>query len=80
MTVPRSTLRLQFHRGFTFDDAAKHVDYFAALGIRHGYASHITTAAPGAPHGYTMEDTSMFNRDGAERHYTELRQLLDARL
>ena len=47
MTVPRSTLRLQFHRGFTFDDAAKHVDYFAALGISHVYASPITTAEPG---------------------------------
>jgi (1->4)-alpha-D-glucan 1-alpha-D-glucosylmutase len=63
MTVPRSTLRLQFHKGFTFDDAAKHVDYFAALGISHLYASPITTAEPGSMHGY---DTVDYTRVSAE--------------
>ena len=61
MTVPRSTLRLQFHRGFTFDDAAKHVDYFAALGISHVYASPITTAEPGSTHGYDTVDYTQVN-------------------
>lgn len=61
MTVPRSTLRLQFHRGFTFDDAAKHVDYFAALGISHVYASPITTAEPGSMHGYDTVDYTQVN-------------------
>ncbi|MGF6446341.1 malto-oligosyltrehalose synthase [Paraburkholderia youngii] len=56
MTVPRSTLRLQFHRGFTFDDAVRHVEYFAALGISHLYASPITTAEPGSMHGYDTVD------------------------
>lgn len=27
--TPRATLRLQLHAGFTFDDAAAYVDYFA---------------------------------------------------
>ena len=44
MTVPRSTLRLQLHKSFTFDDAARQVDYMAALGISHAYLSPITTA------------------------------------
>ncbi|MEZ0600593.1 malto-oligosyltrehalose synthase [Paraburkholderia sp. IW21] len=63
MTVPRSTLRLQFHRGFTFDDAAKHVEYFAALGISHVYASPITTAEPGSMHGYDTVDYTQVNAE-----------------
>jgi (1->4)-alpha-D-glucan 1-alpha-D-glucosylmutase len=56
MTVPRATLRLQFHRGFTFDDARAHVGYFAALGVSHLYASPVTTAEPGSTHGYDTVD------------------------
>jgi (1->4)-alpha-D-glucan 1-alpha-D-glucosylmutase len=63
MTAPRSTLRLQFHRGFTFDDAAQHVDYFAALGISHLYASPITTAEPGSTHGYDTVDYTQVNAE-----------------
>ena len=63
MTVPRSTLRLQFHKGFTFDDAAKHVDYFAALGISHLYASPVTTAEPGSMHGYDTVDYTQVNAE-----------------
>jgi len=67
MTVPRSTLRLQFHRGFTFDDAARHVEYFAALGISHLYASPITTAEPGSTHGYdTVDYTEVSAECGGE--------------
>jgi len=75
MTVPRSTLRLQFHRGFTFDDAAKHVDYFAALGISHVYASPITTAEPGSMHGYdTVDYTQVSAECGGE---AGLKRLVD---
>jgi (1->4)-alpha-D-glucan 1-alpha-D-glucosylmutase len=75
MTVPRSTLRLQFHRGFTFDDAAKHVDYFAALGISHLYASPVTTAEPGSMHGYdTVDYTQVSAECGGE---AGLRRLVD---
>jgi (1->4)-alpha-D-glucan 1-alpha-D-glucosylmutase len=63
MTVPRSTLRLQFHKGFTFDDALAHVEYFAALGVSHLYASPVTTAEPGSMHGY---DTVDYSRISAE--------------
>jgi (1->4)-alpha-D-glucan 1-alpha-D-glucosylmutase len=75
MTVPRSTLRLQFHRGFTFDDAAKHVDYFAALGISHLYASPVTTAEPGSMHGYdTVDYTQVSAECGGE---AGLKRLVD---
>ncbi len=32
---------------------------------------------PGAPHGYSMADTSMYDEGAAERHFNELRALLD---
>ncbi|MET1087093.1 MAG: dienelactone hydrolase family protein [Arthrobacter sp.] len=34
----------------------------------------------GAPHGYTMADTSAFHPDATERHFKELRALLDRTL
>jgi (1->4)-alpha-D-glucan 1-alpha-D-glucosylmutase len=56
MTIPRATLRLQLHHGFTFDDARAQLDYFAALGVSHLYTSPITTAQPGSTHGYDTVD------------------------
>jgi carboxymethylenebutenolidase len=35
---------------------------------------------PGAPHGYTMNDTSMYQEAGAERSFRELEALLERRL
>jgi (1->4)-alpha-D-glucan 1-alpha-D-glucosylmutase len=75
MTVPRSTLRLQFHRGFTFDQALAHIEYFAALGISHLYASPVTTAVPGSMHGYdTVDYTQVSTECGGE---TALKRLAD---
>jgi malto-oligosyltrehalose synthase len=54
MTIPRATMRLQFHKGFRFADAEKLVPYFDRLGISHLYASPITTARPGSMHGYDV--------------------------
>ena len=54
--TPRATLRLQFHKDFSFADAARRVPYMAKLGISHVYASPITTARPGSLHGYDVID------------------------
>ncbi|MBO9523827.1 MAG: dienelactone hydrolase family protein [Nocardioidaceae bacterium] len=35
---------------------------------------------PGSPHGYTMADTASYDEAGAERHFRELRELLDGTL
>ncbi len=59
--IPRATLRLQFHRGFTFADAMRHVDWFASLGVSHVYASPIATARPGSMHGYDVIDPRRVN-------------------
>ena len=61
MSRPRATLRLQFHKDFTFADAARLVPYFAALGVSHVYASPILTARPGSPHGYDVIDPTRVN-------------------
>jgi (1->4)-alpha-D-glucan 1-alpha-D-glucosylmutase len=59
--VPRATYRLQFHKGFGFDDARKVVPYLAALGVSHLYASPLTMARPGSTHGYDVIDFNHLN-------------------
>jgi (1->4)-alpha-D-glucan 1-alpha-D-glucosylmutase len=80
MTLPRSTLRLQLHREFTFDDAASHVEYFAALGVSHLYLSPLTTAMPGSMHGYDTVDYGTVNPElGGEAALKRLADALHAR-
>ncbi|MBO1073883.1 malto-oligosyltrehalose synthase [Roseomonas marmotae] len=55
-SIPRSTARLQFHSGFTLDDAIPVVPYLASLGISHLYASPILQARAGSTHGYDTTD------------------------
>jgi (1->4)-alpha-D-glucan 1-alpha-D-glucosylmutase len=79
MSVPRATLRIQFHKHFTFADAAAVVSYFAALGISHLYASPIMTARPGSTHGYDTIDATAINpelggEDGLRNLVHELRR------
>ena len=59
--IPRATYRLQFHKGFTFDDAAAVADYLSALGVSHIYASPYLQAAPGSTHGYDVTDHCIVN-------------------
>jgi len=75
---PRATVRLQFHPGFTLDDAAEMVPYFARLGISHIYASPLFTARRGSAHGYDVVDYGAINpelggRPGLERLAATLR-------
>ncbi|MBV1832540.1 malto-oligosyltrehalose synthase [Novacetimonas pomaceti] len=57
----RATVRLQLHAGFTLDDAAARVPYFARLGLSHVYASPILKARPGSTHGYDTLDYGCVN-------------------
>jgi (1->4)-alpha-D-glucan 1-alpha-D-glucosylmutase len=75
-TPPRATVRLQFHAGFTLDDAVPLVPYFATLGISHVYASPVLKARPGSTHGYDIVDHGQINPElGGE---PALRRLVDA--
>lgn len=74
----RATLRLQFHKGFTLDDAVPLVRYFSRLGISHLYASPLLTARPGSMHGYDVVDPTRINPElggeaALERLVNELR-------
>ncbi|MCK3840615.1 MULTISPECIES: malto-oligosyltrehalose synthase [Pseudomonas] len=57
----RATQRLQFHKGFTLDDAVPLVPYFARLGISHLYASPLLSARAGSMHGYDVVDPARVN-------------------
>jgi (1->4)-alpha-D-glucan 1-alpha-D-glucosylmutase len=73
MSVPRATMRLQFHRGFTFDAAVRIVPYLAALHVSHLYASPILTARAGSRHGYDVVDPTRVNPElGGEPAFRRL--------
>ncbi|MCE4053005.1 malto-oligosyltrehalose synthase [Pseudomonas sp. Au-Pse12] len=57
----RATLRLQFHQGFSLDDAVPLVPYFARLGLSHLYASPLLCARAGSLHGYDVVDPTRVN-------------------
>lgn len=72
----RATLRLQFHKGFTLDQAVPLVPYFASLGISHVYASPLLSARAGSMHGYDVVDPTSVNPElGGE---AALRRLVEA--
>lgn len=73
---PVSTLRLQLEPRFTLTDAARHVPYFAGLGVSHLYLSPILQASAGSTHGYDVTDHSQVSDDlGGEAGF---RALVDA--
>ncbi|GAB1579194.1 malto-oligosyltrehalose synthase [Bordetella petrii] len=59
--TPRATVRLQLHAGFTLDDAAAQVPYYARLGISHFYLSPLGCARRGSTHGYDVVDHGRVN-------------------
>ncbi|KRA86299.1 maltooligosyl trehalose synthase [Pseudomonas sp. Root68] len=72
----RATLRLQFHKGFTLEDAVPLVPYFSRLGISHVYASPLLRARAGSMHGYDVVDPTRVNPElGGE---AALRSLVSA--
>jgi len=70
VSLPTATYRLQFHAGFTFEAATGLVDYLAALGVSHCYASSYLKAVPGSSHGYDVADPTQLNPEiGSEETY-----------
>ena len=63
LRIPGSTYRLQLHKDFTFDDAARIADYLHELGISHVYSSPYLQAAPGSMHGYDVVDHQKVNEE-----------------
>jgi (1->4)-alpha-D-glucan 1-alpha-D-glucosylmutase len=68
--LPSATYRLQFHAGFTFQDASRLVPYLQRLGITHCYCSSYLRAAAGSTHGYDVADPTQLNPElGTEDDY-----------
>jgi len=68
-----STYRIQFHKGFTFKDAAEIISYLHDLGITHLYASPYLKAVAGSMHGYDVIDHSQLNPEiGTADDYQQL--------
>jgi carboxymethylenebutenolidase len=80
LLLPRT--RAAFVFGHADNDSSMAPAAVATLGEALGAAGleHSNTIYPGSPHGYTMSDTSMYDETGAERHFSELRELLAAKL
>ncbi|WP_297295165.1 malto-oligosyltrehalose synthase [uncultured Methylovirgula sp.] len=80
MTIPRATMRLQFHQDFTFSDAIAILPYLDALNISHVYASPILKARAGSAHGYDVVDPTQINPElGGEQGFCDLVHALRAR-
>lgn len=76
---PASTYRLQFHAGFTFEDARQIIGYLNDLGISHMYASPYLRARSGSTHGYDVADPNSLNpelgtQDDYDRMVAELKR------
>lgn len=77
MMLPRATVRLQLHAGFTLIDACEQVSYYARLGISHFYLSPISQAVLGSTHGYDVIDPGIISRElGGEAAFMELARSL----
>ena len=65
--------------GHADQDGSMPVEAVAALGdaLEAAGRPHLNEIYEGAPHGYSMADTSMYDEAGAERHFAVLRDLLD---
>jgi (1->4)-alpha-D-glucan 1-alpha-D-glucosylmutase len=71
--VPSATYRLQFHGGFTFEDARRLVPYLHSLGVSHVYASPYLRARSGSMHGYDVADPNSLNPElGTQADYDNL--------
>ena len=70
---PASTYRLQFHAGFTFEDARHVIGYLNDLGISHMYASPYLRARSGSTHGYDVADPNALNPElGTQADYDRM--------
>ena len=77
-SFPEATYRLQFHAGFTFQDARAIVPYLHDLGISHIYASPLLKARRGSTHGYDIVDHRSLNPEiGGEADFDALAAELD---
>src|SRR5260370_5456155 len=78
--IPVSTYRIQFNRGFTFEQATPLIDYLYELGITDCYASPLALARPGSAHGYDVTNHGVLNPEiGSEERLFDFSRQLPSR-
>lgn len=77
-----ATARAEFVFGHADNDGSMPPEAVEALGeaLRAHDLRATNEIYPGAAHGYTMADTSMYDEAAAERHFDELRKLFERTL
>ncbi len=80
LVIPR--VRAEIVAGYADNDRSMTREHIAVFEAELAKAGIVATTAiyPGAPHGYTMADTSMYDEAAAERHFTELEALFSTTL
>jgi carboxymethylenebutenolidase len=68
--------------GHADQDPGMTLEHVAVLeeALQEAGRPHLNEVYAGAAHGYTMADTSVYDEAGTERHFAELRALLDRTL
>ncbi|CAI9401381.1 dienelactone hydrolase family protein [Aestuariimicrobium sp. T2.26MG-19.2B] len=77
-----ATAKAEFLFGHADQDRSMTPENVGALGraLSEAHLNSSNQIYPGSPHGYTMSDSSTYDEAGAERHYRELKDLLDRTL
>jgi len=79
-SIPTSTYRLQFHKGFPFAAGRDLAAYLEELGVSHVYSSPILTARAGSIHGYDVVDYDSINPElGGETDFRSMAEALRSR-
>lgn len=75
-------IEAELYFGFADQDPSMSAEQIAALerALEDAGVRYVSEIYEGAQHGYTMADTAAFNETARERHYRELRELLDRTL
>ncbi len=70
---PLATYRVQLHKAFGFEAAARIAPYLAQLGITDLYTSPVLQAGPGSMHGYDVVDHGRLSVElGGEQAYDRM--------
>lgn len=72
LRAPVATYRVQFHRGFGFENARALIPYLHKLGITDLYASPLFPARRGSTHGYDVTDPTRLNPELGSQEEFEL--------
>jgi carboxymethylenebutenolidase len=77
-----SEIRAELYFGFADNDPSMNAEHIATFeqALEEAGVQYVSEVYEGAQHGYTMADTAAYDEPSRERHFRELRALLDRTL